>query len=70
MEHSIYFIYYFRLVPTIIGFVLMSLAIHKAMIYWRELGINGLNLVSVIIKDQIFYYILYAHNYTIISCFP
>ncbi|PAV17534.1 hypothetical protein PNOK_0759900 [Pyrrhoderma noxium] len=45
------------LTQSIIGFTLMTLALYKAIIHWKETGWRGADLTSVIVKDQIIYYL-------------
>lgn len=54
--------YVTRLTQSIIGFTLMTLALYKAIIHWKEMGWRGADLTSVIVKDQIIYYLAYVRR--------
>ncbi|OCB83890.1 hypothetical protein A7U60_g9096 [Sanghuangporus baumii] len=47
------------IIPMVYNLVLMILAVYKAGEYWRmSAGLKGFQLVKVVIKDQIIYFIL------------
>ena len=41
-----------------IGLTLLALALYKAIAHWKLLGINSYDLITVIVRDQIIYYIM------------
>ena len=40
----------------------MTLALYKVIIHWKETGWRGADLTSVIVKDQIIYYLAYVRR--------
>ncbi|PAV20479.1 hypothetical protein PNOK_0310600 [Pyrrhoderma noxium] len=46
------------LIPSIVGFMLLLLALYKGLLYCKENGFKGHSLVKVVIKDQLLYYVL------------
>ena len=42
-----------------IGLTLLALALYKAIAHWKLLGINSYDLITVIVRDQIIYYIMW-----------
>ena len=49
-----------RSIPLAYGALLLVLALRKAGEFWKLNGFNGSLLALVIIRDQAFYYALYA----------
>ena len=46
-----------RLVPLSFGTLLLTLAVYKAMEYWKlSSGLKGFHLVKVLTQDQVLYY--------------
>ena len=52
-----------RILPIAFGFLLLMLALFKAREFWKLNGYSGSRLVVVLIKDQAFYYLLYASSF-------
>ena len=48
----------FRIIPLAYGALLLCLALFKGIEYWRMDGLRNSELVLVIIKDQVFYYLV------------
>ena len=47
-----------RLIPSVLGFILLSLSLYKGLLYFKENGFKGHGLVKAVIKDQLLYYVL------------
>ena len=50
--------YFYRLIRVTIGLTLLALALHKAIGHWRLLGLKSNDLITVIVRDQIIYYLM------------
>ena len=47
-----------RTIPFAFGVLLLGLALYKAIPLWKENGYHGSRLISILIKDQILYFVL------------
>ena len=50
--------YLSRSIQTVIGFVMFLLALYKAIKDWRLMRYKKTDLVHILIRDQIYYYIV------------
>ena len=41
-----------------IGLTLLALALYKAIAHWGHVGIKSNDLITVIIRDQVIYYVM------------
>ncbi|PAV20478.1 hypothetical protein PNOK_0310500 [Pyrrhoderma noxium] len=51
------------LIPNILGFIFLLLALYKGLLYFKEDGFKGHGLVKAVIKDQLFYYVFVINIY-------